>query len=265
MITRKAFLVDITQCVGCNACQTACKEANGLPAGDEPKLSATAYTALETHGDVYVRRMCQHCATPTCVSVCPVGALTKTPAGPVLYDETKCIGCRYCIQACPFNVPKYEWDSGAPRVQKCRMCADRVAAGRTTACAEACPAGATLFGDRDEMLNEARRRIAGDPGGYQPKVYGADEAGGTSVFYITKVPFEKLGFLTDIESAPMPVLTMNALEKIPGVVSVGASLLFGIYWITNRRVEVARARREGRLDAMETGARSAQSKGEVES
>lgn len=264
MVTKKAFLIDVTQCVGCNACQTACKEANGLPAGDERALSATAYTALSNYGDVYVRRMCQHCDQPTCVSVCPVGALTKTAAGPVLYDASKCIGCRYCIQACPFNVPKYEWDSTTPRVQKCRMCAERVAAGQTTACAEACPAGATLFGDREEMLAEARKRIGADPAAYQPRVYGSEEAGGTSVFYISKVPFEQLGFQTNIEKAPLPVLTMNALEKIPGVVSVGASLLFGIYWITNRRIEVARL--EGQLKEMETrDARSDRPSGEVKS
>ena len=246
---RKAFLIDVSQCVGCNACQAACKEANGLPNGEENHLSATAYTALQQYDDVYVRRMCQHCNEPTCVSVCPVGALTKTADGPVLYDESKCIGCRYCIQACPFSVPRYEWTSNNPRVRKCRMCDERVAAGKTTACAEACPAGATLFGDRDEMLAEANKRIAADPAGYQPRVYGAEEAGGTSVFYVSKVPFDKLGFQTEMDATPMPVLTANVLEKIPGVVSVGATLLYGIYWITNRRMELARP--NGRLAEME--------------
>jgi len=236
----KAFLIDITQCVGCNSCQAACKQANNLPNGEENHLSPTAYTALQTYGDVYVRRMCQHCDKPTCVSVCPVGALTKTAAGPVLYDESKCIGCRYCIQACPFNVPRYEWASNSPRVRKCVMCADRVAQGLTTACTEACPAGATLFGDRDEMLSEATRRIQADPANYQQKVYGAEEVGGTSTFYISKEPFDKLGFKTDLEKTPMPVLTANVLEKIPGIVSMGASVLYGIYWITNRRMEMAR-------------------------
>lgn len=236
----KAFLIDVTQCVGCNSCQAACKQANNLPNGEENHLSATAYTALQTYGDVYVRRMCQHCDKPTCVSVCPVGALTKTAAGPVLYDESKCIGCRYCIQACPFNVPRYEWASNSPRVRKCVMCADRVAEGLTTACTEACPTGATLFGDRDEMLSEATRRIQADPANYQQKVYGAEEVGGTSTFYISKEPFDKLGFKTDLEKTPMPVLTANVLEKIPGIVSMGASVLYGIYWITNRRMELAR-------------------------
>jgi len=122
MIKKKALLIDLTLCIGCNACQDACKTENGLPEGEETRLSDTAYTALEEHGDVYVRRMCQHCIDPTCASVCPVGAFTKTAEGPVLYDEAKCIGCRYCIQACPFQAPRYEWGSNYPRVQKCRFC-----------------------------------------------------------------------------------------------------------------------------------------------
>ncbi len=249
MIKPKAFLVDITACVGCNSCQAACKEENKLPNREENHLSATAYTALSQYGDdTYVRRMCQHCVEPTCVSVCPVGAFTKTANGPVLYDESKCIGCRYCIQACPFSVPRYEWNSNSPRVRKCRMCAERVAAGRQPACVEACPTGATTFGDRDAMLVEARRRIQAEPSKYVQRIYGEAEGGGTSVFYISSTPFEELGFDTALKTPP-PMLTAVVMEKIPGVVSVGAALLYGIYWITNRRQEVARL--EGRLAELE--------------
>lgn len=244
-----ALLLDTTLCIGCGACSAACKEQNGLPLDIEDRTTAYTYTTVEKMAGVNVRRMCMHCLHPTCVSVCPVGAMKKTPEGPVHYDAEKCIGCRYCIQACPFSVPRYEWTSNNPRVRKCRMCDERVAAGKTTACAEACPAGATLFGDRDEMLAEANKRIAADPAGYQPRVYGAEEAGGTSVFYVSKVPFDKLGFQTEMDATPMPVLTANVLEKIPGVVSVGATLLYGIYWITNRRMELARP--NGRLAEME--------------
>ncbi len=244
MISRKAMLIDITLCVGCNACQDACKEANHLAAGQETRLSATAYTALEEHDGVFVRRMCQHCEQPTCVSVCPVGAFTKTAMGPVLYDESKCIGCRYCMQACPFQVPRYEWSSTKPRVQKCRMCAERLAEGRQTACAEACPTGATKFGDRDELIREAQSRINAEPDKYVHRIYGQEEIGGTSILYITSVPFEKLGFKTQFDKTPLPDLTWNALEKIPGIVSVGSVFLAGIWWITNRRDEVARV--EGR-------------------
>ncbi|MBZ5497600.1 MAG: 4Fe-4S dicluster domain-containing protein [Acidobacteriia bacterium] len=241
MTTRKAMLIDITMCAGCNSCQDACKKENNLAGGAETGLSPTAYTALEDHNGVSVRRMCQHCVAPTCASVCPVGAFTKTEEGPVIYDETKCIGCRYCMQACPFQVPRYEWSSNNPRVQKCRFCYDRIKNGRQPACAEACPTGATKFGSRDEMLREAFGRIQAEPGKYVNRIYGQSEVGGTSILYITSVPFEKLGFKTQLRREALPELTMNALSKIPTVVTVGGAFLAGVYWITNRREEVRRA------------------------
>jgi formate dehydrogenase iron-sulfur subunit len=239
MTTRKAMLIDLTLCIGCNACQKACKKENGLPEGLEKSLSPTAYTALSDHEGVHVRRMCQHCLEPTCVSVCPVGAFTKQPEGPVLYDETKCIGCRYCMQACPFQVPRYEWGSNFPKVQKCRFCPERQAKGLPPACAEACEIGATIYGDRDDLIVEAMKRIKEDPENYVNKIYGLEEAGGTSILYLTKVPFENLGFKTSLQKTPLPTLTWNALSKIPSMVSVGGVLLYGIWWITNRRDEVA--------------------------
>ena len=241
-------MIDLTLCIGCNACQDACKTENGLPEGEEKKLSPTAYTALEEHDGTYVRRLCQHCVDPTCASVCPVGAFTKTAEGPVLYDEAKCIGCRYCIQACPFQVPRYEWDSTYPRVQKCKFCADRQRRGLPTACAEACPTGATKFGDRDDLVREAYERIKAEPEKYVDRVYGLEEVGGTSVLYLSSVPFEKLGFKTQV-NAPLPMLTWQALSKIPTIVSVSGVFLFGIWWITNRRTDVARAAREAHAGA----------------
>ncbi len=241
MIPRKAMLVDITLCAGCNACQDACKVENRLKEGAEATLSATAYTALEDHDGTTVRRMCQHCDHPTCVSVCPVGAFTKTDLGPVLYDESKCIGCRYCMQACPFQVPRYEWTSTNPRVQKCRFCYERIKEGRQPACAEACPTGATKFGTRDELIAEAHARIQAEPDKYVHRVYGQEEVGGTSILYLSSVPFEQLGFKTQLEKTPLPDLTWNALSKIPTVVTVGSVFLCGIYWITSRREEVERA------------------------
>jgi formate dehydrogenase iron-sulfur subunit len=238
MSTKKALLIDITLCIGCNACQTACKEVNHHPLDEEKKMSPTAYTALDEYDGVYVRRMCQHCDDPTCASVCPVGAFTKMAEGPVVYDADKCIGCRYCMQACPFQVPRYEWDSTYPRVQKCIMCNERLAQGLPTACSEACPTGATIFGDRDEMLKIAYERIAAEPDKYVNKVYGEKEVGGTSVFFLSSVPFENLGFNTTLQTTPLPQLTWNALSKIPGIVSVGGVMLFGIWWITSRRAEV---------------------------
>jgi formate dehydrogenase iron-sulfur subunit len=238
MASRKALLIDISLCVGCNACQDACKSENKLAAGEEKSLSPTAYTALSEHGGVFVRQLCQHCEVPTCASVCPVGAFTKLAEGPVIYDANKCIGCRYCMQACPFHIPRYEWKSTQPRIQKCIFCAPRVTRGLPTACAEACPTGATKFGDRDDLLREASERIGANPAGYVAKIYGQKDVGGTCVFYVSPVPFEDLGFDTRLGESPMPLLTRSALSKVPDVVGVGSVVLAGIWWITNRRNEV---------------------------
>jgi formate dehydrogenase iron-sulfur subunit len=240
MAQKKALLLDISICIGCNACQDGCKAENKLPDGAEKLLSPTAFTALNEYDGKFVRRLCQHCEVPTCVSVCPVGAFTKTPEGPVTYDAEKCIGCRYCMQACPFRVPRYEWKSTRPRVRKCNFCASRLSRGLPTACAEACPTGATKFGNRDDLLVEAARRISAKPGQYVPKIYGQDTVGGTSVLYLSPVPFEQLGFDTHLAQSPMPLLTARAMDKVPNVVAVGGVLLAGIWWITNRREEVQR-------------------------
>lgn len=245
---RKAFLIDITECVGCGACYEACKEQNNLPqTSDDPlrdSLSDKTYTIVEQRGDFFVRRMCQHCEDPTCVSVCPVGAFTKTDVGAVLYDESKCLGCRYCMQACPFQIPRYEWGSVKPRVQKCIMCYDRVKNGELPACAEACPTGATLFGDRDEMIEIAKQRLAENPEKYYQHIYGLEEVGGTSVLYISPVPFEELGFNTKLLKTALPNFTHEALAKIPTLVTVGGVLLTGFYWLTNRKNEIAREKFE---------------------
>src|ERR1017187_1245733 len=134
----RAILYDSTLCIGCKACEAGCAERWGLPSNAktaaEEIISAHKLTAVETHGERYSRRLCMHCAEPTCVSVCPVGALKKTALGPVTYDPAKCMGCRYCLMACPFQVPVYEWSSRLPRVRKCAMCYERQLAGKPTAC-----------------------------------------------------------------------------------------------------------------------------------
>src|SRR5512146_1296937 len=164
----KAILVDITKCVGCRNCEQACKEAHGLALEREPVLSATALTVVEQRGEKFVRRMCMHCQDPACASACPVGALKKTASGPVVYEAGKCMGCRYCMVACPFSVPKYEWSKVIPKIQKCILCPDRVANGQPTACAEACPTGATKFGEREELIKEAQQRLRENPSNYVP-------------------------------------------------------------------------------------------------
>jgi len=238
----KAILYDSTLCIGCKACEAACAERWGLPYNDkiaaEERISAHKLTAIETHGERFSRRLCMNCQQPACASVCPVGALQKTALGPVVYDAEKCMGCRYCMQACPFQVPTYEWSNRLPRMRKCDMCFARQSQGKVTAWAEACPVGATKNGDRDALIAEARQRIAEKPGAYYPKIYGVTEAGGTSVFYISAVPFEQIGLRTGVPQEPLPETTWRVLELVPDVVSTGAVLLGGIWWITNRRSEV---------------------------
>ncbi len=252
----KAILYDSTLCVGCKLCEQACAARNKLPYDEriaaEQKQSAHKFTVVLTRGDKFMRRMCMNCDDPSCASVCPVAALRKTADGPVIYEESRCMGCRYCMAACPFGVPKYEWSKALPAVKKCDMCADRLAAGKMTACAEACPTGATKFGTRDQLLAEAHERIRQNPANYLNHVYGETEVGGTSVLMLSSVPFEEFGFRTDLVHEPLPMFTFRVLSRIPDLVGLGSVLLGGIWWITHRRQEVAaheaaaQPRKEGR-------------------
>ncbi len=248
MGSAKGLLLDVTRCIGCGACYEACKQRNGLPQTAahffEDRLSDRTYTVVKKRGGRFVRYLCMHCEVPTCVSVCPVAALEKTALGPVIYREERCIGCRYCMLACPFGIPKYEWTKTLPRIRKCDLCADRLAAGRPTACAEVCPTGATMFGDREALIEEARARLRAHPKKYVPRIYGLQEVGGTSVLILSDVPFERLGYRTDLLTEPLPLLTWQVLQKIPNFVIVGSILLGGIWWITNRRQEVRRREHE---------------------
>jgi len=238
----KSMLIDITRCVGCNACTEACLQAHGLTTSvdDVKDLSAGALTFVAEHGDLYVRRLCMHCLEPTCVSVCPVGALQHTKDGPVIYEASRCIGCRYCMQACPFSVPRYEWNKVVPSVAKCDFCVKRQAQGRMPACAEACPEEATVFGTRAELLAEAHRRIDENPDSYYPHVFGEDELGGTSMLILSPVPFDTLGFPRVLPHEPLSSRTWEMLSHVPDVVTIGGAVLLAVWWITNRRAEVAR-------------------------
>jgi formate dehydrogenase iron-sulfur subunit len=240
----RALLIDTTKCIGCGSCTSACREKNNLPEIESTELNDKQFTILKTvstrQGDVNYRRLCMHCADPACASVCPVGALQKTANGPVLYDEAKCIGCRYCVQACAFGIPKYEWSSLKPRVRKCVFCADRLAEGKVNACAEACPTGATLAGDREALLREARARLAAEPDKYVQKIYGEHDAGGTSVLFLSSVPFEAFGLPPNLPAEPLPLLTFRVLRQIPSIVTAGSCVLAGLWWFTGRKNEVAR-------------------------
>ncbi|MGE5578338.1 MAG: 4Fe-4S dicluster domain-containing protein [Syntrophothermus sp.] len=238
------MLVDTTMCIGCRACEAACLQQNHLPGqvGDQEELSSTKWTYLDSvkveNGDetleCYIRRQCFHCQDPSCASACPVGALHKTKEGPIVYDSGKCIGCRYCMVACPFQIPRYEWDKPLPLVTKCIMCIDRIRAGEQPACSEACPTGATKFGRRKELIAEAEERIRKAPDKYVNYVYGKNEVGGTSWLFLASVPFGRLGFPTDVGTRPLPQLTWNALSKVPGVV-VGVGALLSLISYANHR------------------------------
>jgi formate dehydrogenase iron-sulfur subunit len=239
----KALLYDATLCIGCKQCEIACAERNGLPYDDtiaaEAKLTDHKLTAVLSKDDRFMRKLCMNCNDPACASVCPVGAFQKTALGPVVYDSTRCMGCRYCMLACPFQVPAYQWNNRLPIVRKCDMCSDRVAAGNVTACTEICPTGANKFGERDELVAEAKQRLHDNPQNYFPHILGLEEVGGTSVLMLSAVPFAEFGMRTDLPHEPLPGYTWAALTHVPDVVVIGSVLLGGVYWITHRREEVA--------------------------
>ncbi len=244
----KALLYDATLCIGCKQCEQGCADQNHLPYDDKTALESVQsehkFTVVLTKDDKFMRRLCMNCQDPACASVCPVAALRKTPQGPVIYEADRCMGCRYCMMACPFNVPRYEWNNPRPKVRKCTMCPDRVLSGRPTACAEICPTGATKFGDRDSLIAEAQQRLHDNPSNYVNQIYGLNEVGGTSVFILSSVPVEQFGYPAALMAEPMPVLTYRALSHIPEVVTLGTVLLGGIWWITSRRAEVAAAEKK---------------------
>jgi len=242
---KAAILTDTTKCIGCNECALACKKVNHL-APDLPRrwdlndgLSARNWTSVvEGPAHSFVRKQCRHCLEPACASACPVGALTRSSIGAVIYDSSKCMGCRYCMMACPYGIPRYDWEQPVPYVRKCILCYDRIRTGGQPACTEACPTKATIFGDREQLLAEAHRRIRENPGRYIGRVWGEEEAGGTSVLYISD---QDLSFLTHghaLGDAPMPSRTATAMTAVPFVFSGVVAVMAGLNWIIGRREKV---------------------------
>lgn len=242
--TENGILIDAAQCIGCKLCVTACQEANNLPIDNKVNaLSPLALTFVDfknVSSDAQpqvkpVKLQCMHCQEPACVSVCPVGALSKRDNGAVAYDAEKCLGCRYCMAACPFGIPKYDWNSPNPKINKCAQ--NCMADGKRTipACVQACPVKALYYDKRENILAIAKDRIKQNPDKYVDHIYGENEVGGTTFLYLSAVPFKQLGFRTDLPNESLPALTWNAQEKIPGVIAFLVTLLSGIAWWTHRQ------------------------------
>jgi Fe-S-cluster-containing dehydrogenase component len=169
-----------------------------------------------------------------CASVCPARALEKQPGGPVTYNGSRCLGCRYCMLSCPFGIPKFEYDDPTPYVRKCSFCAERQAQGLAPACTEVCPSGALTFGKRSELLEEAKIRIYQNPTQYVHHVYGEHEAGGTSWLYISDVPLDQLGLPAGVEEKPYPELASTALGAVPMILTLWPPILMGLRAMTRR-------------------------------
>jgi formate dehydrogenase iron-sulfur subunit len=237
----KAVLVDTTRCVGCRSCEEACAMQNDLPEPDlddsvlekERKPSLTQYSVInrfETDkGEVFVKRQCMHCNQPACASACLTKAMYKTKEGPVIWRENKCMGCRYCMIACPFGIPQFEYNSPIPKIQKCSMCWARLKEGEIPACVENCPAEAIIYGDRREILEIARQRIYQNPDDYVHHIYGEHEVGGTGWLYLSAVPFDQIGFKNQVGEKPPAEYTKGFLYSVPVILTLWPAFLLALH------------------------------------
>ncbi|EMG37303.1 Fe-S-cluster-containing hydrogenase subunit [Desulfocurvibacter africanus PCS] len=255
-------LFDSERCMGCRKCEQACNEVNQLPAPDRPfddftvlehqrRTTAKAITVVNRYDvpgreqPVFRKAQCFHCMEPACASACFVRAFQKTPQGPVTYDPSVCVGCRYCMVACPFNIPAYEYDEAfSPKVMKCTMCAPRLAEGKLPACVEICPKEALVFGKRTDLVRMAWDRVRKAPRRYAQHVYGEHEMGGTSWLLVTGVKPELVGLRTDLGTTPAGEYTAGALGAVPMVVSLWPVLLTGLYAVGKRKDSEERKERE---------------------
>jgi formate dehydrogenase iron-sulfur subunit len=239
--TSLGVLIDETRCVGCRMCEKACAEAHGLPGpalGGESvfeKLRTTTESQLTVVNryktptdEFFAKKQCMHCIQPACVAACLTQAMHKTKEGPVLWDESKCMGCRYCMLACPFDVPKFEYRQAVPKIRKCNMCWDRIQAGKRPACVEICPAEAILFGKRSDLIEVARKRIYEQPDAYSHSLYGEHEVGGTGCLYLSPVPIENLGFKTTLGNTSYPEYTKQFLYSVPVILILVPAMLLAL-------------------------------------
>jgi Fe-S-cluster-containing dehydrogenase component len=280
------LLFDATICVGCKACVAACKTENAVngaapefttpeqPYWDTPlDTSAKTFNIIkmyrngtmqnkdqEKDGYAFMKVSCLHCVDPSCVSACPVSAMQKDKkTGIVSYNKDACIGCRYCVAACPFGIPKWDYDNVYGKIGKCELCRHRMLdkdgkeTGKYSACAEVCPTGATLYGKVSDLMVEARKRLAAKPGSkfmfqrgridgkdmrwegeigqYQQRVYGEKEIGGTQMIKLSAVPFNKVGMpdLPDVSPASRSETIQHTLYgnmlALPVAVTAGLAFL----------------------------------------
>ena len=250
-------LYDNVRCIGCRKCEAGCNKVNELPAPEKPfddlsvldakrRTSASKYMVInkfadaDPRGPLYSRVGCNHCQEPACASACFVNAFTKTSTGAVIYDVSVCVGCRYCMVACPFNVPAYEYDKVLePRVMKCTMCYPRIVEGKLPGCVQECPKEALTFGPRKDLIRAAWARIEAMPDRYVHHVYGETEMGGTNWLYLSAAPFDKVGMRMDLGTTSAPKLTSGALAAVPVVAGLWPVLLTGVYAITKRKEKIA--------------------------
>ncbi len=224
-ITHHAYLFDATRCIDCRACMVACSVENNIEE-DKTRIWVSGFGVTGEYPKLNHASMvyhCMHCLVPDCLSACPVGAYSKRPDGPVVYNPDVCIGCRYCMNACAFGVPHFDYDKGLVEgafIDKCTFCPQRIDVGEEPACVATCPTDALEYGDRAELIERAHARIKAHPDRYLDHVYGEFEKGGTSYLILSNVPFADLGLP---EMGPEPINTIT--EEL-----MHATLPFAFAW-----------------------------------
>jgi formate dehydrogenase iron-sulfur subunit len=250
-IQHKALLFDATRCIDCRACMVACSVENNI-AMNKTRIWVAGEGVTGKFPELQRATMvyhCMHCNHPDCLSACPVGAYTKRLDGPVVYNPDKCIGCRYCMNACPFGVPHFDYDKGIIEgafIDKCTFCLQRVDNGIEPACVATCPTDALVYGERDDLIKEAHARITAHPERYIDHVYGENENGGTSYLILSHVPFSQLG-LPDLPETPVNEVSEQVIGlTLPAALGMGVVLTATAVGVSlyNRKKEKASAQEE---------------------